>query len=411
MLQAARIDIKSTKARPNAKPASSPATRLASPVPILGNQATLRLQRKCDCGGGPDCHCDSVPDNEKKVGTLHREAAGPGALPAAHAGARPVGHTLDASTQAFFEARHQCTDITRSGAKTSGALEVSEPSDPAELEAARVVDRLFPASAAPRAPCGLSKAPVDGSAPAPLALRKTEAAVGSSRPCCGRSSGLPGAHADSGTALTGAPRQEMEAAFGTDFSSVRVHTNPGAAQLARSLRAHAFTYGNEIFFDQGRYDPQSPQGKRLLAHELTHVVQQRDAIAKLSRDGAGRTTLQCVNDNLSSAGVASWLIGIVGGTCGLIFGVAGSPTGPGAAGTAAFGAALCIAGVIGFSVGAVLGVISGCWSDPNFKSRGAYLTSAGGSGTASPAAGGSGTASPAASPGGGAAGGGQTATA
>ena len=88
MLQAARIDIKSTKARPNAKPASSPATRLASPVPILGNQATLRLQRKCDCGGGPDCHCDSVPDNEKKVGTLHREAAGPGALPAAHAGAR-----------------------------------------------------------------------------------------------------------------------------------------------------------------------------------------------------------------------------------------------------------------------------------------------------------------------------------
>ena len=53
--------------------------------------------------------------------------------------------------------------------------------------------------------------------------------------------------------------------------------------------------------------------------------------------------------------MASWLIGIVGATCGLIFGVAGSPTGPGAAGTAAFGAAVCISGVIGFSVGAVLG--------------------------------------------------------
>ncbi len=165
----------------------------------------------------------------------------------------------------------------------------------------------------------------------------------------------------------------MEQSFGTDLSAVRVHTNSGAAQLTRGLNAQAFTYGNHIFFGQGNYDVESMSGKRLLAHELTHTVQQRDAIAMLAREGEGRTTLQCVNENLSSAGVASWLLAIVGTTCGLIFGIAGSPTGPGAAGAAAFGAAVCIAGVIGASVGAVLGVISGCWSDPNFRSRGANL--------------------------------------
>jgi hypothetical protein len=174
----------------------------------------------------------------------------------------------------------------------------------------------------------------------------------------------------------------MEGAFGTDLSSVRVHYGSQAAQVSRGLKANAFTYGDHIFFDHGQYDPASPAGKQLLAHELTHTIQQRDAAAKFDRQGGGRTTLQCVNENLSSAGVASWLIAIVGGTCGLIMGIAGSPTGPGAAGTAAFGAAVCIAGVISASVGWVLGVISGCWSDPNHRSVGAYVSSADGGGGA-----------------------------
>jgi hypothetical protein len=163
----------------------------------------------------------------------------------------------------------------------------------------------------------------------------------------------------------------MQDAFGADFSDVRIHTNSGASRVTRSLKAEAFTFGNEIFFDQGRYDPHSLSGKRLLAHELTHALQQRKSIAMLARQGEGKTTLQCVNENLSSAGVASWLLAIVGLTCGLVGALAGSPTGPGAAGTAAAGAAICIAGVIGFSVGAVLGILTGCMRDPNFRSRGA----------------------------------------
>jgi len=68
--------------------------------------------------------------------------------------------------------------------------------------------------------------------------------------------------------------EEMEHYFCQDFSSVRVHTNAASASLSRSLQARAFTQGSDIFFNSGQYNPLSSQGKHLIAHELTHVVQQ-----------------------------------------------------------------------------------------------------------------------------------------
>ena len=70
-------------------------------------------------------------------------------------------------------------------------------------------------------------------------------------------------------------RGEMEQRFGEDFSSVRMHTDARAAQSAEDLSAKAYTYGNNIVFNEGRFVPETTEGKRLLAHELTHVVQQR----------------------------------------------------------------------------------------------------------------------------------------
>ena len=69
-------------------------------------------------------------------------------------------------------------------------------------------------------------------------------------------------------------RSQMESSFGTDFSGVRVHTNPKADALNQSLNARAFTTGQDIFFGQGNYNPGSSGGRELIAHELTHVVQQ-----------------------------------------------------------------------------------------------------------------------------------------
>jgi hypothetical protein len=67
----------------------------------------------------------------------------------------------------------------------------------------------------------------------------------------------------------------MESALGHDFGDVRVHTDAAAAGSARAVQAQAYTVGSHVVFGEGRYQPGSTEGRRTLAHELTHVVQQR----------------------------------------------------------------------------------------------------------------------------------------
>lgn len=77
-----------------------------------------------------------------------------------------------------------------------------------------------------------------------------------------------------GRPLDSATRTQMNQAFNADFGGVRVHTSAEADGLNRSLNARAFTTGRDIYFRQGQYNPGSSGGRELLAHELTHVVQQ-----------------------------------------------------------------------------------------------------------------------------------------
>jgi hypothetical protein len=77
----------------------------------------------------------------------------------------------------------------------------------------------------------------------------------------------------------------MEGAFGADFSGVKVHTDSKSHELNQSIQARAFTTGQDIFFRQGEYNPGSRPGQELLAHELTHVVQQNgSAVSKKSQE-------------------------------------------------------------------------------------------------------------------------------
>ncbi|WP_281990128.1 DUF4157 domain-containing protein [Aquimarina aggregata] len=69
-------------------------------------------------------------------------------------------------------------------------------------------------------------------------------------------------------------KEEMETSFGTDFTDVNIHTDQEAARMNKELGAQAFTHGNDVYFNSGKYNPESNKGKHLLAHELTHVVQQ-----------------------------------------------------------------------------------------------------------------------------------------
>jgi hypothetical protein len=80
-----------------------------------------------------------------------------------------------------------------------------------------------------------------------------------------------------GRPIDAGARHQMESAFGTDFGGVRIHTDAEANQLNRELGALAFTTGSDIFFRHSEYNPDSSAGKKLLAHELTHVVQQSGA--------------------------------------------------------------------------------------------------------------------------------------
>jgi len=88
-----------------------------------------------------------------------------------------------------------------------------------------------------------------------------------------------------GQPLEATVRRGMEGVFGVDFSPVRIHADPEADALNRGVAAIAFTVGSDIFFRAGFYQPQTPAGQHLLAHELTHVVQQRTG--SLGTSGGG----------------------------------------------------------------------------------------------------------------------------
>jgi hypothetical protein len=74
----------------------------------------------------------------------------------------------------------------------------------------------------------------------------------------------------------------MEPRFGYDFSGVRIHTDARAAELAGAIQARAFAVGQEIFFGAGEFAPETSHGRQLMAHELTHVVQQERGAAQSS---------------------------------------------------------------------------------------------------------------------------------
>jgi|GEM_PF-5145693 len=77
-----------------------------------------------------------------------------------------------------------------------------------------------------------------------------------------------------GSPLPKKTKAKMERAFGADFSKVRVHTNQESIQMNREVNAQAFANGSDIYFNEGKYNPESTEGSRILAHELTHVLQQ-----------------------------------------------------------------------------------------------------------------------------------------
>jgi len=108
-----------------------------------------------------------------------------------------------------------------------------------------------------------------------------------------------------GNPLSPKTQHEMSSSFGLDFSSVRIHNDSEAVSLNKELRAQAFTRGNDIFFNAGKFNPESAEGKLLLAHELTHVVQQNQHQA-LQKKGDPRAEAEAKYAILIQVGDKDW---------------------------------------------------------------------------------------------------------
>ena len=171
--------------------------------------------------------------------------------------------------------------------RVQAKLAVSSPSDPSEREADSVADHVMrmPAEQVQRK-CACAEGGT--SCPSCDAEQKTLQRSAAPVPIQGSASqmsqqgeaaptGVNEVLAGYGRPLDPTVRHLMEQRFGYDFSGVRIHTGEGAGQSARNLNAHAYTLGHDIVFGDGRFVPETHEGQRLLAHELTHVVQQNNA--------------------------------------------------------------------------------------------------------------------------------------
>jgi hypothetical protein len=204
-----------------------------------------------------------------KKGVLQRASHGP-----APNTVPPIVHEVlrspeapDAATSAFAEQRF-AYDFCRipahfkSSAKIQAKLAVNTPGDVFEQEADRIADQVL---AAP------TQSAVRGLPP-----RIQRFAGQATRHVYASPDSVDRVLASSGSPLEPALQQDMEQRFGHDFSHVRVHSGQAAEQSTREVNAHAFTVGNDIVFGKDRFAPGTHEGRRLLAHELTHVVQQSD---------------------------------------------------------------------------------------------------------------------------------------
>jgi hypothetical protein len=148
------------------------------------------------------------------------------------------------------------------------------------------------------------KAKSTGSSSEPIQTKKEQKTPSIQMKAAGKSTpGIPAGFAIDlqsvlhlGKPLQSRVRQEMETAFAADFSQVMIHEHAQAAALCEFIQAYAFTYQNHIFFNQGQFQPHTLSGTFLLAHELTHILQQGSVAL-----GAPGPTLDTENDHIQAS--------------------------------------------------------------------------------------------------------------
>ena len=165
-------------------------------------------------------------------------------------------------------------------ARIQAKLSVGSPDDPQEQEAdhiaAKVVSEMESTSSEPSQPSPslLGEGLVQRKSIIPAATFDASPKF---------SERLQRARAQGGQTLAPAIRAAMERGFGADFTAVQIHHDEQAASLAQQIGARAFTVGSDVFFNRGEHRPAMRAGRELLAHELSHVLQQRASGETLHR--------------------------------------------------------------------------------------------------------------------------------
>ncbi len=241
-----------------AKPATNAATagrpHRPAAATFLARPTSLMAPRACDCGAtaglsGHCAACDRASLSARRGGGAAADIVSFAAAPA------PAGAAAPGPESSLIR--------QTSPVRVQTEMRVSSPSDPAEQEAQSVGKTIArmpdPDAKPPRVEAGASgvaQRRESGGEADPSVLTELRAS----------SSG--------GSALPADVRSFMEPRFRADFSGVRIHTDARAARLSAALGARAFTIGRDVYFARGQFRVDSPDGWELIAHELTHTIQQ-----------------------------------------------------------------------------------------------------------------------------------------
>lgn len=185
-----------------------------------------------------------------------------------------------------FPIQHKASCTCGGGCTTcqerSGALRISHPNDPSEIEADQIASSMGRSTGRGKVQSHIKKAP--DTIHAKVGETGGESAI--SPEIANRINLSRGG----GASLNASARGHFEQGLGADFSHVRIHTNAQAEEINRALSAKAFSFGRDVFFGAGQFQPDTDSGKILIAHELAHVMQGGDVVRRCKELG-GRGAL------------------------------------------------------------------------------------------------------------------------
>lgn len=257
------------------------------------------LQRQCSCG--KHTIAGSMCEECQKKG---ESASGVSLDEMGETGSVAIQTFPDHPRRSDFSAIPARTITPPSKQIIQPALTVNAPGDQYEQEADQVAEAVMRLPASPMQDLSSFPDPTISRLPS-ISRIQTNGGSGTFQAPAhveARINGMQGG----GQALPDSERDFFESRMGYDFSRVRVHTDTNAVQASRDIQARAFTIGHNIAFNEGAYQPGTSEGRRLLAHELTHVVQQTSDASQLARapQELGQGDIQ--RDLIQRGPIGSW---------------------------------------------------------------------------------------------------------